>query len=237
AWAPPPRVPSPRAPAQEDVTGTYVTLDDYVLSPEDWDAMPEGVDSPATLARHILRTHDPHKLLWSLARMNQLSSKLGNPSGVVEGYREYLPERWRAAFDRAMHVGRRRGGGLGRVVAFRQPLLAAMRYVLTAPAEDLVGTEPAPLSAAVMLSHALGVGLNRVAFEEDGSEDPEAAFMGAFPRWAHRAMAAAALLGMEIDAYHSVFRTLSLWRDWGPRLEKYRLVHDQAALSAMDRCA
>ena len=228
-WAPP-LARARRAPAQEDVTGTYVTLDDYVLRPEDWDAMPEGVDSPATLARHILRTHDPHKLLWSLARMNQLSSKLGNPSGVVEGYREYLPEGWRAAFDSAMRVGRRRGGGLGRVVAFRQPLLAAMRYVLTAPAEDLVGTEPAPLSAAVMLSHAVGVGLTRVAFEEDGSENPEEAFMGVFPRWAHRAMAAAALLGMEIDAYHSVFRTLSLWRDWGPRLEKYRLEKDPAEL-------
>ena len=228
-WAPP-SIPGPRAPAQDDVTGTYMTLKDYVLSPEDWNVMPEGVDSPASLARHVLRTHDPHKLLWSLARMNQLSSKLGNPSDLVEGYREYLPGEWRPAFDRAMRVGRKWGGGLGRVVAFRQPLLAAMRYVLTASADDLIGTGPAPLSAAVMLSHAIGVDLDRVSFEEEDPEDPEEAFMGAFPRWAHRTMAASALLGMEIDAYHSVFRTLSLWRDWGPRLKKYPLEKEPAEL-------
>jgi hypothetical protein len=71
-----------------------------------------------------------------------------------------------------------------------------------------------------MLSHATGVGLDQSAFE-DGAEDPDKDFMEAFPRWAHRTMVGASMLGMEVDVYHSVFRTLNLWRDWGPRLEKY----------------
>lgn len=200
-----------------------MTVDEYA---EGWDAWPVGVDSPASLARHILRTHDSGKLLWSLARMNALSSRIGNPSGLVEGYREHLPEGWRPGFDEAMRV---ETGGLGRIVAYRQPLLAAMRYVLTASAEDLIGIEPASLSTAVMLSHALGVELNRHhATSED--EDSEEAFMGLFPRWAVRTMVGGSMLGTTVDTLNHLFRALSLWRDCGPHLKRYRLEKQPAEL-------
>lgn len=124
-WAPPRRRVR-RVPAQYDLTGTYMTINDYAKGWDDW---PDAVESPASLARHILRTCDPKKLLWSLARMNALSSRIGNPPGLVDQYQEHLPEGWRPDFEEAMRV---RTGGLGRIVAHRQPLLAAMRYVLTA---------------------------------------------------------------------------------------------------------
>lgn len=173
-----------RPPAQYDLTGTYVTVNEYA---EEWDFWPDGVESPASLARHILRTHEPGKLLWALAKMNALSSRIGNPPGLVEEYREHLPETWRPGFDEAM---RAKTGGLGRIVAHRQPLLAAMRYVLAADREDLMGTEPASLSTAVMLSHALGVELDRHHADD---EDPEELFMGLFPSWAVRTMVGARL--------------------------------------------
>ncbi len=214
-WAPPPRR-FRRPPAQYDLTGTYLTINEYA---EGWDAWPDGVDSPASLARHIIRTHDPGKLLWSLARMNALSSRIGNPPGVVESYREHLPEGWRAGFDKAMRV---KTGGLGRIVAHRQPLLAAMRYVLTAPPEDLTGTEPVTLSTAMMLSHALGVDLDRhYAAGED--EDPEKAFMGLYPRWAVRTMVGGSMLGANVDTLNHLFRAMSLWRDCGSHLKRYRM--------------
>lgn len=222
-WAPPPRR-LRQPPAQYDLKGTYMTIAEYA---EGWDAWPDGVDSSASLARHILRTYDPGKLLWSLARMNALSSRIGNPPGLVEGYREHLPENWRPAFDRAM---RAEGGGLGRIVAYRQPLLAAMRYVLTAPPEGLIGTEPASLSTAVMLSHAVGVELDRDHAVEGEDEDPEELFMRLFPRWAVRMMVGASMLGANVDTLNHLFRALSLWRDCGSRLDRYRMDKEPAEL-------
>lgn len=220
-WAPPPRRVR-RAPAQYDLTGTYVTINEYA---EGWDAWPDGVESPASLARHILRTHDPGKLLWSLARMNSLSSRIGNPPGLVEEYREYLPETWRPGFDKTM---RAKTGGLGRIVTHRQPLLAAMRYVLTADGEDLKGTEPASPSTAVMLSHALAVELDRHHADDD--EDSDELFMGLFPRWAVRTMVGASMLGSNVDTLDHLFRAFSLWRDCGPRLQRYRMDKEPAEL-------
>ena len=213
-----------RPPAQEDLTGTYVTLNEYV---GDWDAMPEGVDSPEALTRHLLREHDPEKLLWSLARMNWLSSRTGNPPGLVEEYREHLPESWRPAFDRTMRMRNRRG--LGRIVAARQPILAGMREVLTSPPELLTGEAPASLSTAVMLSHAVGARLEGARDVEEG-EHPDEPFLVGFPKWAHRAMIGHSLLGTNVDLVHAIFRTLSLWRDWGPRLEKYQMEKEPAEM-------
>lgn len=222
-WAPPPRR-IRRPPAQYDLTGTYMTINEYAGG---WDAWPDGVNSPASLASHILHTHDSGKLLWSLARMNALSSRIGNPSGLVEGYREHLPEEWRPRFDEAMRV---KTGGLGRIVAHRQPLLAAMRYVLAADQEEATRTEPASLSTAVMLSHAIGVELDRDHAVEGGNEDPEELFMGLFPRWAARTMIGASMLGANVDTLNYLVRTLSLWRDCGPHLKRYRMEKEPADL-------
>lgn len=181
-----------RPPTPYDLTGTYVTLLDYA---DGWDDWPAGVDSPNALARHLIRTYDPERLLWYLGRMNSLAERIANPPWLVGQYRECLPERWRVPFDRAMLE---EAGGIGRIVAYRQPLLAAIRYVLTAPEEDLVGTEPPSLSTAVMLSHAVGVHLDRDHAASD-DENLEELFMSLFPRWGMRSMYSGILLGAQMD--------------------------------------
>lgn len=141
-------------PAQDAYVGTYITVDEYA----DWDALPKGINSPEDLAAHIIASCDFEKLMWSLARMNHFASKLAKPPGLVEGYRQSLPESWKEPFNRALHG---KTGGLGRFIAARQPLLAAMRAVLTTPLEGLCGTGLATLSDAVRLSHAVAVRLER----------------------------------------------------------------------------
>lgn len=204
-------------------SASYLSLDEYAA---DWSAMPSGVASTESLAQHLLAKHHSGQLLWRLAVANASSSGTQNPPGVVESFKRSLPEAWQPAFEAAIN---KPGWGLGRVVAHRQPLLAAIRYILKAPPGRLTGTSPESQNEALLFSHAVAAGLDRSSTVQPGESPSETfeTFKAGVQKPELRAGVAGGILGANVELISSLYRTLSLWRDHGSRLDLKRFGLDK----------
>lgn len=186
----------------------YVSLDDYIPLEETPDGTPESA------IREIVDTYDRRLLLLALAALNRQCDRSEDLERLTGYYRSVLTEAPRRRLDAA--ISRREGSaGKPRIVA-RQCVLAAMEEVLRHPLEDGVRREEPDVSHAIMLSHAFGTAFG---LEEEHSDEE----ICGVPADMLMYLVRNAALYREDDAYAAMDRTVRLWREFGPKVQRVKL--------------
>lgn len=196
-WA----VGEPTGPAPIDYMGVYLTLDEYF-------GTDVGVDDLDVLVEFFIGEASQPDMLVALAILNRAVNDDDLRRRVQAEFSAFLQPATRERFENLIS----RGGQAQRWFIARQPVLMALREVLSRdPVTEPRGGLP-PLVAALILTHALAMGLNAQRADDDGRT------LGGFP----------ASLGMEIicneafhesdDVYALIDRHVRLWRDFGARV-------------------
>lgn len=157
---------SVRTEAPMDFAGAYATLANY----GDLDDL-GGSTSDITAA--VARMQSFETLFLHLALLNHLEADEAKRARVSEEFLALLNPHPR---ERLINFVRSSEAGQHRILA-RQPILAAMKYLLLNPPDGAGSTSVPPLSAAVLLSHAVAVELQAEReTDEDISGIPEYLF-------------------------------------------------------------
>jgi hypothetical protein len=180
-----------------DYTGAYVTLDVYMpYSRPDFDIKPRDMSS--TLAR----TQSRETLFLNLCLLNHIAVDEAKSESVLEGVRIALQPDLRVRLDNFLKSG---APGQHQFLV-RQPILAALRHVVSMQEAGADSEIPSMLSA-VFLSHAKATEL---AAERDTFETiadiPEPLFFE---------LLRVSLLYEHDDMWSSIDRFIRLWRDFG----------------------
>lgn len=184
-----------------EYTGAYITLTDYCPL--------EDLGSPSLeFVKHLLADgHDRAALIEALGILNHVVGDHKRLSEYMQEFRNALGGDRQERFDALISQDRE---GMGRVLATRQTVLAAMRWLLTAERSERPASELPPMLSAILLTHAVAVDLN-------ADDDDIGLKIGGYP--AHLAMEVlrVGLLGEHDDIYATIDRVIGLWREYGSR--------------------
>lgn len=198
-------VPESALPAPIDYVGVYVTLDEYVP-----DADILGYPDSDAVAAQLTAAYYPRSdLLLSMSLFNRLATRGRETLDEIANYyaghlSPDLAERLRGLL--AGEEGRRRA------LLARQPLLAAMRYVITNGHDNPVNGDQKPLDVhAILVTHAIASGLGR-------HHDDEKKLAG-YPASLVMEMLRIGLLYQSDDLFAAIDRFSRLWLKFGDEVD------------------
>jgi hypothetical protein len=200
-------IPESAVPAPIDYVGVYITLEEYVPT-----AGPVRYPSSPEVAQTLVSTYYPRSdLLLSMALLNRLA---GRGKQTLEELAEYYvasitPEL--AAKLRGLLAGQE---GLRRALLARQPLLAAMRYVISEGHDRSrpPDGELKPLDVhSILLTHAIATSLGH-------HHDDEKKLAG-YPASLVMELLRIGLLYQSDDLFASIDRFSRLWLEFGERID------------------
>jgi hypothetical protein len=189
---------------EREPTAAYLVLGDYLFTED------EGV--VVNVDAVIAMLAGDHPQIEMLAQLSFLDHLLGQPDTARELTDAYV-EFWADHVKQRLKNVLRADATPRRAFLARQPILAAIRYVLThdaPPAPD--GRYPALISA-ILLSHAMAMTL------EASGEDTGELITGS-PAYLVLELVRAAGLYSVLDMYAAIDRVVRLWEVLGPRVTR-----------------
>lgn len=187
-----------------DYTGVYVTLDQY-LTPDRADWRTDG----EAIRDGIARSQTANTTILHLALMNTIVSDRAKTDQLLQDFRSTLrPD----ICQRLDNVLRDDGVSGKHQLLARQPILAAMRFVIEGGggAQD---TESPAFTCAALLSHAVAVDLSsKVDAPEELYGIPESLFFE---------ILRLGVLYESGDMLSSIDRVVRLWQTYGPQVARF----------------
>jgi hypothetical protein len=183
-----------------------VSLDQYV----DLKSPPQGVGTAEAAMAAILDIYDRRELLAQLAYLSRANDRPTDLPGLVAYYRGALG-RFGPAFDSVLTSVE----GEVRIVA-RQNVLLATRELLRRPLVDGVQRESPTLATGILLTHAAGSMLEKIAARDTGEE------LCGYPAHLLLELARNATLYEQDDPGDMIARTWILWQEYEPSPQKIR---------------
>lgn len=199
---------------QAEPTAAYLVLTDYLALEN------EGIEVDVDAFMGMLVADHPQvEMVAQLAILDHLLGQQGSSQELAKRYAEF----WQP------NVKERLAAALGpsavprRAFLARQPILAAIRYVLTRD-PPLTPTEHYPsLFAAILLTHAIAVTLE-ASGEDTGDQ------IAGHPAYLVLEVVRAAGLYSMVDMYAAIDRVVRLWRVYGTRVTRGGLDRTPAEL-------
>jgi hypothetical protein len=199
-----------------DYTGAYVTVDEYLDLehmgvPLDWHRM----------ARVLAGEHPLEEMLARLALLMHL---LDQPELLNRVTQEYI-QSWSPQVQARLNSALSGSRGTPFVFLGRQPVLAALRFLLTEEPLPRESSDPYPSwLAAILLTHVIAKTLLGEQEEETGE------LLAGEPAHLFLEVVRVTPFGETIDFFSSLNRVARLWRDYGARLTRSRLKDDPLTL-------
>jgi hypothetical protein len=193
--------------------GSYLALREYM------DMTGGPIPVPAeSVVRFFADDAERLELVAQLVRLNHYTGKPEVLARLEGEYRSRLKPVARAGFDAALH-----SPDQPHVFLSKQPLLAALRYLLITEPSAAPANSRESMLTAVLLTHAMASTLesNREAGEQ----------LGEIPADILLEVVRTALIGHSVDIYATLDRTIRLWRDYGSRITRSKL--DQTPLELL----
>lgn len=189
---------------EREPTGAYLILGDYLFTAE------EGV--AVDLDVLIAMLAGDHPRVEMLAQLSFLDHLLGQPETAKELTGRYI-EVWTDDVKQRLRNVLRNDATPRRSFLARQPILAAIRHVLTHPEPESPAGQYPSLVSAILLSHAVAMTL-----EASGEETDEQ--IAGHPAYLVLELVRAAGLYSVLDMYAAIDRVVRLWEVYGPRVTR-----------------
>jgi len=190
--------PEKTSPAPIDFVAIFITLDDYLETPE------PPSESAGSLVEEIVTSHDPHVLLAQLAFLGRLAEKPQEAKRLATGYSDLLRPDLKDAFESSMRRGREEG--VETHLVSRQGALAAMRVVFEAGAWGQGEFEAPTLATSILLVHAVSAGMSEI-------RGNAGKYIGETPAGLMMEMVRNGLFNHKDDEYSVIDRALRYWQD------------------------
>jgi hypothetical protein len=187
--------------AAGEYAGAYLTLAEYL------DLAELGLSADAVLD-YLLDGVSRHSMLMYLAVLNHLHTADAKAAAFQEGFMDVVAPKVR---ERIMNL--LRGDDPRRFLA-RQPILAAMRFVLEREVDGDDASDKPAIANAAMVTHAVAVGLAN----EDAVDGERVA---GIPKHLFFEVLRASMLYETDDMWSSIDRFVRLWREFGSTLTTF----------------
>jgi len=192
------------APQHADPTAAYLLLTDYLTLEED------GVQVDIDALIEIFADDQPQ--VEMLAQLSFLDHLLGQPA-IAEELTGRYSEVWTPDVKERLRAALSPSSSSRRAFLARQPILAAMRYVLKRESPSSATSHYPPLVAAILLTHAVALTLE-ASGEDTGDQ------IAGYPAYLVLEVVRAAGLYSLIDMYAAIDRVARLWNVYGPRVTR-----------------
>jgi hypothetical protein len=196
-------------PAPIDFMGSYLTLEEFFDL-----TLPDGRQIPAdAVVRWAADHHDRRTMTMALALLGRMVAEPAVLEKLTEDFLKFLAPPARV---RVQALLTSESMGLGRLLTSRQPVLSALRWVLSEdPSRDPDQGVP-PLVAAILLCQAIASAL-------DAEADRTQQTIAGQPAHLVMEITRIGMLYEQDDVLSSLDWTHSLWTKHGSRLSKSRL--------------
>jgi hypothetical protein len=195
--------PESAAPEREP-TAAYLVLADYLFTED------EGVAVNVDVLIAMLAGDHPQ--IEMLAQLSFLDHLLRQPDTAKELTERYI-DIWTDDVKQRLRNALRPDASPRRAFIARQPILAAIRYVVTREVPPSSAGRYPSLMSAILLSHAVAMTLE--ASGEDTGEQ-----IAGFPAYLVLEVVRAAGLYSVLDMYAAIDRVVRLWEVYGPKVTR-----------------
>jgi len=189
---------------EREPTAAYLVLGDYLFTED------EGI--AVNLEALIAMLAGDHPQTEMLAQLSFLDHLLGQPQIAAELTERYV-DMWTDDVKERLRNALRPDASPRRAFLARQPILAAIRYVLTRESPPAPAARYPALVSAILLSHAVAMTL------EASGEDTGELIAGS-PAYLLLEVVRAAGLYSVLDMYAAIDRVVRLWELYGPRVTR-----------------
>jgi hypothetical protein len=189
---------------EREPTAAYLVVGDYLFTEE------EGVS--VNIDALVAMLAGDHPKIEMVAQLSVLDHLLGQPETARELTERYT-EIWTNDVKQRLRNALRLDASPRRAFLARQPILAAIRYVLTHESPASPASRYPSLVSAIMLSHAVAMTL------EASGEDTGEQIAGS-PAYLLLEVVRAAGLYSVLDMYAAIDRVVRLWEFYGPRVTR-----------------